>query len=255
MGWYRTAGARRSQPEAKGLTMTMKKLMVACVAILGLAACNSGANNSAVASSGPVAAVAPPAGTEWATTVSATSDGGFLMGNPNAPIKLMEYGSVTCPTCQAFSIQGAEPLKAKYIATGKVSYEFRSFLIHGPDVMATSLLQCGGPEPFFALLEASYASPQAELARIQSLPIAAQNVEMARISGLDQFVIQRGIGSDAAQKCLTDPTTPDKLVKQRDRGTNDFGVQGTPTFFINGKIVPNVASWKDLEPELRAAGA
>lgn len=246
--------------------MKMKKISVVGTAILALAACNSGANNSTVASSGPVAAVAAPAGTEWVTTVSATPEGGFLMGNPNAPIKLMEYGSVTCPTCQAFSIQGAEPLKAKYISTGKVSYEFRSFLIHGPDVMATSLLQCGGPEPFFALLEASFASlndwqgkiielPQSELARIQSLPIAAQNVEMARVSGLDQFVIQRGIGSEAAQKCLTDPATPDKLVKQRDRGTGEYGVQGTPTFFINGKIVPNVSSWKDLEPMLRAAGA
>jgi protein-disulfide isomerase len=246
--------------------MTMKKTIVAGVAILALAACNSGASNATFAASGPVAAVAPPAGTEWVTTVSATPEGGFLMGNPNAPIKLMEYGSVTCPTCQAFSIQGAEPLKAKYISTGKVSFEFRSFLIHGPDVMATSLLQCGGPTPFFALLEANYAGlneweskiislPQAELARIQSLPIAAQNVELARISGLDQLVIQRGISSEAAQKCLTDPATPDKLVKQRDRGTGEYGVQGTPTFFINGKIVPNVASWRDLEPQLRAAGA
>ena len=246
--------------------MTMNKMLVAGVAMLALAACGSGTNNSAVASSAPVAAVAPPAGTEWATTVTATPDGGFLMGNPNAPVKLMEYGSVTCPTCQAFSIQGVEPLKTKYVSTGKVSYEFRSFLIHGPDVMATSLLQCGGPNPFFALLEANYAGlneweakifalPKEELARIQSLPIAAQNVEMARVSGLDQFVIQRGVGSEAAQKCLTDPTTPDKLVKQRDKATNEFGVQGTPTFFINDRIVPNVSSWKDLEPMLRAAGA
>ena len=246
--------------------MTMNKMLVAGVAMLALAACGSGTINSAVASSAPVAAVAPPAGTEWATTVTATPDGGFLMGNPNAPVKLMEYGSVTCPTCQAFSIQGAEPLKTKYVSTGKVSYEFRSFLIHGPDVMATSLLQCGGPNPFFALLEANYAGlneweakifalPKEELARIQSLPIAAQNVEMARVSGLDQFVIQRGVGSEAAQKCLTDPTTPDKLIKQRDKATNEFGVQGTPTFFINDRIVPNVSSWKDLEPMLRAAGA
>jgi protein-disulfide isomerase len=246
--------------------MTMKKIIIAGVAILALVACDSGAGNSMIAASGPVAAVAPPAGTEWVTTVSATPEGGFLMGNPNAPIKLMEYGSVTCPTCQAFSVQGIEPLKAKYISTGKVSYEFRSFLIHGPDVMATSLLQCGGPEPFFALLEANYAglneweskimsAPEAELARIQSLPVATQNVELARISGLDQFVIQRGISSEAAHKCLTDPATPDKLVKQRDHGTGEYGVQGTPTFFLNGKIVPNVSSWRDLEPQLRAAGA
>ncbi len=243
----------------------MIRQLLAVMVSLTLAACNA-TGNSAATSSAPVKAVAPPAGTEWVTTVTATPDGGFLMGNPNAPIKLMEYGSVTCPTCRAFSVDGAEALKAKYVSTGKVSYEYRSFLIHGPDVMATSLLQCGGPGPFFALLEANYANleswlnkiqatPPAELQRVQSLPVAAQNVELAKLSGFDEFVIQRGISREAAQKCLTDPATPDKLVKQRDRGTNEFNVQGTPTFFINGNVVENVSSWRDLEPELRAAGA
>ena len=244
----------------------MKRMLIAGVAVLALAACNSGANNSTVAASGPVAAVAAPAGTEWATTVVETPEGGMLMGNPNAPIKLVEYGSLTCPACAAFAAQGNEPLKTKYVATGKVSFEYRSLLLHGPDLMASLAIKCGGPGPFFALMDSSYATmqtwlgqiynlPQAEQARIQALPAAAQNTEFARISGFDQFVIQRGVSGEALAQCLADPKKIDALQKVREDAFNKYNVQGTPTFFINGTIVPNVASWTDLEPQLRAAGA
>ncbi len=244
----------------------MKRMMIAGVAALALAACGSGANNSTMAVSGPVAAVAPPAGTEWAMVVSETPEGGMLMGNPKAPIKLMEYGSLTCPGCAAFSMQSTEALKAKYIATGKVSFEYRSLLLHGPDLMASLAYKCGGPAPFFALVDASYSDmqnwlgkisslPQAEQQRLQSLPIAAQNAEYARISGRDEFVVQRGISRDALAQCLADPVKTAALDKTRKDAFEKYNVQGTPTFFINGSMVPNVSSWTDLEPMLRAAGA
>ena len=142
---------------------------------------------------------------------------------------------------------------------------FRS-LLHGPDLMATMVLQCGGPEPFFAMLEASYADLQnwlgklsamtpADQTRIQSLPIAAQNTALAQASGIDQFVIQRGVSSEAVKQCLADPKMPEKLLAMRNRANTEFELTGTPTFVINGKTVAGVASWADLEPELRAAGA
>ena len=244
----------------------MKNMMVAGVALLALAACNSATNNTTVAVAGPVAAVAPPVGTEWTTVVSETPESGMRMGNPDAPIKIVEYGSLTCPACAAFSVQGTEPLKTKYIATGKVSWEYRSLLLHAPDLMASLAYKCGGPAPFFALLDASYADmqnwlgklaelPQAEQQRLQSLPIAAQNTEYARLSGRDEFVIQRGITREALAQCLADPAKIAALDKVRKDAFEKYNVQGTPTFFINDAVVPNVATWADLEPQLRAAGA
>ncbi len=244
----------------------MKRMMVAGVAVLALAACNSATNNSTVAVAGPVAAIAPPAGTEWAMVVSETAEGGMRMGNPDAPIKIIEYGSLTCPACAAFSMQGSEPLKAKYIATGKVSLEYRSLMLHAPDLMATLAYKCGGPAPFFALIDASYADmqnwldklaslPRTEQQRLQSLPLAAQNTEYARLSGRDEFVIQRGISREALAQCLADPVKIAALDKVRKDAFEKYNVQGTPTFFINEAVVPNVATWADLEPQLRAAGA
>ncbi len=244
----------------------MKRFWVVAAAALALSACNSGTNNSTAAVSGPVKAVPPPAGTEWTLVVSETPEGGMRMGNPNAPIKLVEYGSLTCPACAAFSVQGTEPLTTKYIATGKVSWEYRSLLLHAPDLMATLSYKCGGPAPFFALIDASYADmqnwlgklaglPEAEQQRLQSLPLAAQNTEYARISGRDEFVVQRGITREALAQCLADPRKIAALDQVRKDAFEKYNVQGTPTFFINGTVVPNVSSWSTLEPELRAAGA
>ncbi|MBL7599238.1 thioredoxin domain-containing protein, partial [Escherichia coli] len=83
----------------------------------------------------PVPTVQAPAGKAWVDMISKTKDGGYLQGNPNAPIKLVEYGSRNCPYCGLFGRTAPEPLRKNYISTGKVSWEFRDFLIHGaPDL-------------------------------------------------------------------------------------------------------------------------
>lgn len=242
----------------------MTRIILASVAALALASCGSSGNNTTAAA--PVAGKAAPAGTEWTTTVVATPEGGFRMGNPDAPIKLVEYGSLSCPACSAFSAQATKPLQDNYIKSGKVSWEYRSLLLHAPDLMATLSYSCGGPEPFFAMIEASYAdmnnwmeklmklSP-AEQQRLQSLPIAAQTTEYARVSGRDEFVTQRGVSREALAQCLADPRKVAAADQVRKDAFEKYNVQGTPSFFINGKLVEGVAAWADLEAELRAAGA
>jgi protein-disulfide isomerase len=242
----------------------MKRFLIATAAALALAACGAAGDNKTAAA--PVPGKAAPAGTSWSTTFAETPEGGVRMGNPDAPIKLVEYGSLSCPACAAFSVQASEPLKRGYVESGKVSYEFRSLLLHPQDLMLTAAYQCGGAQPFFAMMEASYAdfntwmqtlsaAPPAELQRIQSLPIAAQSVELARLSGRDTFVTQRGVSREALAQCLADPRRADALMKLRDDAFNKKGVTGTPTFFLNDKALEGVVSWADVEAELKAAGA
>ena len=238
---------------------------VAVAALLTLAGCDkTGGNATATADTAPIARIAPPAGTEWTTTVAQTPDGGFRMGNPDAKVKLVEYGSLSCSHCATFSSEGMEPLKANYIATGQVSYEFRSYLLSGPDVMATMLVQCGGPQPFFGLLEAMYASqtewigklaalPEVEQQQLQALPPAQQFAAAGAKSGLVDFVAARGVSRDSATKCLANTQLPDQLLKARDRANNEFQLTGTPTFIINGETATDTGNWATLEPKLRAA--
>lgn len=240
------------------------KAIALALPLLALAACGKGDGNTTKASA-PVAAVKPPAGTEWTTTVAATPDGGFVMGNPNAPIKLVEYASMSCSHCAEFSAK-SEKLKSDYVATGKVSYELRNYVRDPMDMAATLLARCSGPGPFFPLSEQMFADQANWFTKAQAMtpadqqamagmPAAQQITRFAQLIGLDEFVRQRGISADKAQVCLTNQAEMDKLVKMRDRANTEFSLEGTPTFLINGQKVPNAASWEALEPALKSAGA
>ena len=144
------------------------KLALALTALFALAGCGSGdkTENSAA----PVAAVTAPAGKAWVDMVTKTKDGGYLQGNPNAPIKLVEYGSRNCPYCGLFGRTAPEPLRKNYISTGKVSWEFRDFLIHGaPDLAAALLNQCVPDETFFPMLDRFFENQDQFLQRTESL--------------------------------------------------------------------------------------
>lgn len=241
------------------------KLSLFALPLLALAACGQTDGNSTKAAS-PVAATPPPAGTEWASTVVETADGGFLMGNPAAPIKLVEYASLTCSHCSTFVQVASEPLKTKYVSSGKVSYELRNYVRDPIDMAATLLARCGGATPFHALSDQILldqqnwmgrvqAMGQPEYERIQALAPAQQFAALAKATGLDEFARARGVGAQQAAQCFGDAAEVDKLVKMRERANTEFKLQGTPTFMINGQVVPDTASWEALEPKLRAAGA
>jgi protein-disulfide isomerase len=233
--------------------------------LIVLAACGQKTGDSTT-TSGPVAAAKAPAGTEWVTTVVETPDGGMQMGNPNAPIKLVEYGSMTCHVCAEFSEKGMEALKSKYVATGKVSYELRNYVRDPMDLTATLLARCGGPGPFFPLAEQMFTDQASWFEKVKTitpadqqamaaLPPAQQFSKFATLLGLDGFVRQRGISAEKANACLANTAESDKLVKMRDRANTEFNLQGTPTFLINGQVAPDTGTWEALEPKLKAAGA
>ncbi len=242
----------------------MKKFAYVLPLVL-LAACGQQAGDTPKAV-GPVVAVAAPAGTEWATTVVETPDGGMQMGNPNAPIKVVEYASMSCSHCAEFSEAASEPLKAKYVSTGKVSYELRNYVRDPMDLTATLLARCGGPGPFFPMAEQMFADQANWFTKVQAmtpadnqamaaLQPAQQMTKFATMLGLDNFVRQRGISAEKANACLANTAETDKLVKMRDRANTEFNLQGTPTFLINGQVQANTGTWEQLEAKLKAAGA
>ena len=221
-------------------------------------------NTAAAANTAPLTQVEAPNG-NWTEVVAETPEGGFRMGNPNAPVKLIEYASLTCPHCAEFSEQGGERLKNEYVKSGQVSWEFRPFLLFPSDAGVSRLLQCQGAQPFFRLSEQLYADqknwaaklqglPQPELQRIQSLPPAQQVGELTRAAGLDQFFRQRGMPQAKIDACLSDQAGLEKLVGITQKATTDIpNFPGTPTFTINGELVKDTASWPALEPKLREA--
>ncbi len=240
---------------------------LALISLLALAACggDGGDNATPVTSESPVAPVTPPGGTNWVDTVTKTAEG-HVLGNPNAPIKLVEYGSRTCPTCGRFATEAMEPLRQKYISTGRVSYEWRDFPLHGaPDLALGLLNQCAPTEAFFSMLDQMFANQQQFLERQQQLPEAVIQqlqtmsppqaaVAMADGMGIVEFVKQRGIPEPRARQCLNDQAAIQRMADGMARATNEKGVNGTPAFFINDEKI-DAALWSQVEPALRAAGA
>src|SRR5215212_5074116 len=99
----------------------MKTLIFGAALALLLAGCGQSSGGSGNAAA-PIVAIPAPNGGDWTATVEQTADG-FRMGNPNAPVKLVEYASPTCSHCAEFSEEGTGPLKNVYVKTGRVSWE------------------------------------------------------------------------------------------------------------------------------------
>ncbi|HEY5721226.1 MAG TPA: thioredoxin domain-containing protein [Allosphingosinicella sp.] len=235
----------------------------AVAALLILAGCGDQGGNASTGAPAIEKIPAPNNG-DWTEMVSETPEGGFRMGNPEAPVKLVEYGSLSCSHCAEFAEQASGILREDYVKTGRVSWEFRPVMLFPSDPGVTMLLRCQGPSPFFQLSDQLYADQANWLGALQTAAPAAQAQlsamtphqragAMVRMAGLDAFFRGRGMPQSKIDSCLADPQALESQVSQSERVAAQDGVQGTPTFLINGTLVPNAASWAALEPALRAA--
>lgn len=241
-------------------------LLAAAAAIIASAACNARKGDAAEGGApAKVIPVKPPSNGDWAQLVSATPAGGFMMGNPNAKVHLVEYGSMTCPHCKAFDDEGAPLLVSNYVKPGRVSYEFRNYVRDPFDLTAALIARCNGANSFFPLTRALYNDqknwieklqkvPQQQLEALQNLGPDQQFLQIARFAGFQQWAAMRGVPTAKSTACLTNQNQVNHLVQMNSDATTQFpDFQGTPTFVINGKMADKAATWKDLEPQLRKA--
>ena len=250
--------------------MSNRKILIAIAAAsCTVAACNAdkaGGNGSAT-TSGPVEPVAPPANGDWSTVVSKTAEGGFLMGNPNADVKVVEFASMTCPHCAEFEEQAMKPLTENYVKSGRVSFEFRNFVRDPFDVAASLVARCGGTTSFFGLTRGLFADQEqwfakvqsadpAAMQQIQSLPPNQQFAEIARVAGFQEWAALRGLSPEKTAACLADQAEVDRLVQMQNDAVSAYDIAGTPSFLLNGELVPIEAGstpWQQLESRLKAA--
>jgi protein-disulfide isomerase len=247
--------------------MKIPALLLVSAAVLATAACNSDktSNGTAPVSNAVTATpVAPPANGDWSEVVSASPEGGFIMGNPNAKVKLVEFGSMTCPHCREFDEQGAPALIENYVKKGLVSWEFRNFVRDPYDVTASLIARCGGPSSFFGLTRSLYAdqigwiekiqaADPARMQAIQAMSPQQQFAEVAEIAGFPAFAAMRGLPRAKSAACLADPAAASQLVQMNSDAVAAYQIPGTPSFLINGELAQQTARWQDLEPKIKAA--
>jgi protein-disulfide isomerase len=167
----------------------------------------------------------------------------LAVGPENAKVTIVEYASMTCGHCMAFHTKVFPEIKKKYIETGKVRFIFREFPLDPRAFAASMLARCAGPDKSMAMIEALFHK-QADWAFVETNPTPK----------LFEIAKQAGFTQESFDKCLTDQKLLDQLTAIHTRANDTFGVQATPTFFINGKrlqAAPVIEEFdKVLEPLL-----
>lgn len=241
----------------------MLKASLLFATTLAVAACDSGTSTAAPAGKDAATATAPTA-KDWTQTVVETPEGGFRMGNPDAKVKLVEFASFTCSHCKDFHKEAEAKLKPTLVKTGQVSYEYRPFMLNVYDFAAVKLATCEGPSRFFTWSNELYSNSDAwitpftkltdaDIAPLKSLPPGEQIKGLAVAGQLHEFAKPRGLPRAKFDACMADQGTLDALTKRQQAAVDQYQIQGTPTFLLNGKKVENVSNWALLEPKIKEA--
>jgi len=160
----------------------------------------------------------------------------LVLGKADAPITVVEYASMTCGHCAAFHTKVFPALKEKYIDTGKVRLIMREFPLDNLAAAASMLARCAGDGKTFPLISALFAK-QDEWAFVRGDP----KPELLKIAK------QAGFTQETFEKCLTDQKLLDDISAIRARAADTFGVNSTPTFFINGKKMNAAATLDEFD--------
>ena len=165
----------------------------------------------------------------------ATPVDSMTLGNPNAPVKMEEYASVTCSHCGRFHSEVFPAFKAKYIDTGKVHYTFNEFLTDPPAVAVAGFLtaRCAGKDKYFSVIDALFRS-QEEMYRTQDP--RGTLLKVAQSAGMTEAQFNACVNDE---KALT-------AIEARVKAAQDRGISSTPSFFINGKKLSGDTSIDEL---------
>lgn len=177
-----------------------------------------------------------PGGLRGRLAGAALAEGPFLvpemsMGDPNAPVKVVEYGMFTCPHCANFARQVFPLLKANYIDTGKVYFTFREVYFNRPSLWAAMIARCAPEDRYFGIVD--------ELFRTQSDWAGVMDTD-AMMQALYGIGRQAGLTDAAMDACVSDRAKAEALVKAfQDNAARD-GIDATPTFLVNGEKQSNM---------------
>lgn len=149
--------------------------------------------------------------------------GDMVIGSADAPVTMIEYYSLNCPHCAVFHKQMFPALKARFIDTGLVRFVIRDFPLNWAAVEAAILTHCAGPERFLAVQDALFANPR--------LWSGAESTLLA-IAEIGESV---GVTRAEFKPCIEDGVLEKQVIESFEFAAQELGVEGTPTFFINGE--------------------
>jgi len=186
---------------------------------------------------------------------------GHRVGKPDAKVRLVEFFSYTCPHCAQFAQQGDGPLKVGYVIPGTLNIEYRHLIRDPVDLTVGMLVNCGAVSKFtgnhdaFILGQSRWIGPlarptQAQMTRWRTAGAAGRRA-IAGDFGLYAIMERRGYRRADVDRCLADDDMANRLAQVSAREWARPGIDATPSFSINGVVMPGTHDWVTLERQLK----
>jgi protein-disulfide isomerase len=179
--------------------------------------------------------------------------GDMILGDDKAPVTIIEYASMTCPHCADFHEHTYPELKKRYIDTGKVRFIFREFPLDQLAAAGFMLARCGTTQDAAKSGAAADAKPDSSkyFAMIETLFAQQRDwVVQKPLQPLLSIAKQAGFSEQSFNDCLKNQEVLNGIEQTRTRASENFNVQSTPTFFINGKIVRGAMTMDEVDKQL-----
>ena len=146
----------------------------------------------------------------------------MIVGEPDAPVTIIEYASMTCPHCARFHIDVYPAIKEKYIDTGKAKLYFREFPFDPAAAAAFMLARCAPEDRYFSLIDVLF---EKQATWKQQGKVVDELFQIAKLAGFTQ---------ESFNECLKNQELLDNVLAVQKKAAEDYEVNATPTFFING---------------------
>jgi protein-disulfide isomerase len=211
----------------------MQKIWFALLGIVSLLLVSPGS---------PEAAAPYPMLADAQTVLQITQDDRIL-GNPGAPITIVEYASLTCPHCAHFANDVLPEIKKEWIDTGKAKLVLRDFPLDEPALRAAMIARCGPADRYYAFADTFFAAQEKW---VRSPDYREALARLAKLGGMSK---------EEFDTCLNNTELENKIVEGRLKATQELEVNSTPTFFINGSKFAGAPTKEEFEKLLSGLAA
>lgn len=167
---------------------------------------------------------------EAVSNAAVATDGKYnfdnMKGNPDAKVELIEYASLSCPHCASFFQEEYPKIKEKYIDTGKVRFVFKDYPLGGlPAFHAAKITHCVPKEKYYDFIEILFKTQDSWATQRNYLEILSNIAKLGDIP------------TDKFEACIADDELTDRLKENINYARDTYGIGGTPSFVLNGKLV------------------
>ena len=166
------------------------------------------------------AQAAEPAAKKFDPSALADSSFDIVIGNPDAPVTMVEYASLSCPHCAKFHNEVLPALKKDLVSQGDLRLVFRHFPLNAPALKAAQAVECAPADKRPVLLDIFFKTQN---------DWAFNSTYKEAISAT---ALEHGVSGAEFEACMNDTDVENRILQTRQIAEDKLLVDSTPTMFV-----------------------